>query len=318
MKLSKFFYACTVWMMASLVQAQDAKELSDLRADTALRTQNISAAEAELGKYNGRIEALKADIAAAEQALEQAKTDDSQAAIAFSGDPTPANKRTADRASSSLVLAERKVASLTKRLEFSESKKAEAETLILSNTRLIAANNVRQQQLLEEIKIQEQAKVGAEQRAAEQEAQKAAQLAAAAKAEQARKERERLEAEAAAEEKNVESELSDTEELERAVARLSVNEIEKYLNGEVSSRAALRRPVLRSSKDGRLQFEHLGGEIYLVEAPLKAGEHRMVVESSRYKVMVSDEDGGEVFKIYLDNRDKDSMKLMTFKKSLLD
>lgn len=310
MLLVRCFLACTVWMLAAFVWAQDAKELADLNVDNERRVQVIAAAKAELEKYNARLEKLEGDIAAAEQALQGAKDNLEVVSQAYKEVPTAANKRILDRASSGVVLAEHKLSSLQKRAKFAKTKKEVAEASISESLSRIAANKVRQDQLYEEIAIQEQAKKDAEQRAAELARKRAAEQQAALK-------RQAAELAAAEAAKAAEPKLSEADQALLKQARTTVKALEDYLAGDVKRSGELHKPSLVSDVDGEFDLEHLGGELYMVEVPLTGGEHRISIDTSKYRFIVSEVDAGEVFRIYFDNRDSSAKKLIAFKRSLL-
>lgn len=306
MRLTIRFVMGMLVLLATWVHAQDEKELADLTADSAAQQQSITAAQQDLGKYNGKVTALQGELSSAQEALKQSSIDSSEAKRVYAADSSPANQRLLDRAESGLMLAERKVASINKRLSFSRGKVSELEAKIDRSEAKIAANTQRQSSLKEEIEIQIRAKDEAERRANElAKANKAAQKAALAKPKPPEP---KVPAEPA---------LSSDESAKFTALKAIVEEFKTYVESGVKARGDLVRPQAHSSIDGKFPLKHLGGEIYFAEVPLAGGEHRISVGAITYRVMVSADEADKPFTVYFDNRDRHKKKLITYESGRL-
>lgn len=319
MAFFKYFFATTILLFAGLAHSQDAKELSDLRADIALRTQSISQANQSLAKQNEKISGFSDDMAEAEKTLIAAKAEALALRKVYEADASSANRRDLDRADAAVVLAERKISSIQRRLEFAENKKSEAEQAITENLAAISSNKRRQDRLLAEITE----KRNAEKASKADESARIKALAEAKKEEMKRttlsqlEEAKRLKEASEAEAKAKAAQIAPEDGAEVEYAKSVVGEINAYIAGGVRSLGEYPVVRLYSSIDGKILLEHIGGEIYLGEAALTSGEHRLTVNNNQYKTAISKEDDNTLFKFYFDNRSPSQKKLHRFKADFL-
>lgn len=330
MRFSRYLAACMLVCFPLFVHAQDQIELQKLQADSAFARNLISESKLEIQKYQAKLDKLREEGVIAAQTLELSKSELNKVKALFSADETPANKRALDRAESSVVLAERKLSSLEKRMMFSSKRIEELQSQVDSSESKIAANSRREEQLNEEIEIQRLAKQQAELRTKEAQREKL-QADQAQQIELSRQAEERANAAKQAAAKKIEAEkkalnqaetkpsiqLSEEDALERTRGQAVVRELEAYIASGVRERGEYSRLTGYSSSNGKFQMKHLGGEIYVGETELDAGEHRVSIRASTYRVVISEADNGELFTIYYDNRDKYKKKLYSFKSLLL-
>lgn len=309
MRFYLYVCACVIGSLASVTFAQDAAELSSLRADTDSRRQQVQADQADLEKYQEKITTILQDLEVANQALSQAAENELAEKNSYAAEPSPAAKRALDRAESAKVLAERKVASLESRLEFSQGKQQELDQRITSNRKQIAANQNREQQLQGQLASQQQARAEAAQAQKEREQQEAelqrqmlADLAEEKQRLAEQKQKDLAQIRADAEPKpDLDADQNQLGETQRA--KDIVAAIDAYLAGGVRRSGEINHPILYSSIDGSSKLEHLGGEIYMVEEELSAGEHRMSVGTRYFITTIAAGDDGKIFRVYFDNRD---------------
>ncbi|WP_370980119.1 hypothetical protein [Agaribacterium sp. ZY112] len=305
MKFKSVSFACALMVACASMHAQ-----------SATLQQQLNESEQGIAKYQAKLDTLQGELDQAQADVDQAKAQKETAQANYNVEASAENERALDRANGSLSLAERKLASTQKRIGFADTKKAEYEKTYSAARKSIdeqAKANERAAQA-EKLRQEEEARLLAEQEAAllkEQEEQAAAKLAAAELATQ----------EAVVEEAVVEEakpKLSAEELQKQKMARAKVSEFNAYLAGDVRKRASLSRLKGSSSLSGSFRFEHLGGEIYFTEVPLKSGEHKIKVSKRYFKLVIPEADNGEVYSIYFDNRANGRGRLTAFKTSLLE
>ncbi|WP_096087070.1 hypothetical protein [Agaribacterium haliotis] len=299
MKIRTVSLLALLSLSAPIVTAQSADIMQSLTQSNVNLEQQISANQQEIEKYKAKADAALADLDASKQELERAVDDQRRAKATYRTQPTAENKRAVDRADGAFNLAERKLASLQKRADYANSKVDELNKASLAAQAEIEAN---QRSIIEIEKALDNKKRMEQQAKREQARAKAEALASA---EAAKKQ---------APSPEPEPEPSLSIEAEEAQARLA--ELESYLTSGVKERGKLTR-LKGSAGSNSFRFEHLGGEIYRAETKLDAGEHKVKVGRSLFKVVIEEEYAGEAYTFYYDHRNERKARLMTFRSVLL-
>ncbi|MBX2847281.1 MAG: hypothetical protein KTR16_03090 [Acidiferrobacterales bacterium] len=100
-------------------------------------------------------------------------------------------------------------------------------------------------------------------------------------------------------------------------SKRKVAEFKTYLSTGVSLDPEIELKVGFSDKSGRIEFDHLGGEVYLGEIKLRKGKQFINYDGSSFRIHVEKENNKKTHLIYFDNRDKNNRDLVVVDKSLL-
>lgn len=95
----------------------------------------------------------------------------------------------------------------------------------------------------------------------------------------------------------------------------AVAEIKEYLSGGVSRSAKTLRSIATTHRGKKIDFSHLGGEIYSGEAKLVRGQHTVTFDNSRFKIKVAADDHRKAHVLYFDNR-SEKRHLIVIEKSM--
>lgn len=94
----------------------------------------------------------------------------------------------------------------------------------------------------------------------------------------------------------------------------AVVEIKQYLAGNVSQSAKTLRSVATTHRGKKINFSHLGGEIYSGEVKLMKGQHTISFDNSRFKINIAVDDHRKTHVLYFDNR-TEKRRLIVIEKS---
>lgn len=98
---------------------------------------------------------------------------------------------------------------------------------------------------------------------------------------------------------------------------VAIAEIKEYLSGDVSQVAKTRRRNGATKRGDKINFSHLGGEIYSGDVVLIGGKNTISFGKSVFKINVKQEDDKKLFTLFFDNRTK-SRRILFMEKALVE
>lgn len=326
----RLFIITTLFLFSASPLAQNTELTQRLLANISQHETNIADNKEEIESYTEKKASLQQKLTKALEALAAAKAAAELAEVQHGGNPNPENERTLKRASDLKTLAERKVDSRRKRVEWISNKVIELEEDSERSNTAISRNQSRLSKIKREQTAKAETKKNAAQAAVQAQKKSPALVVAPVQAdlpepapipaEKTAPVAKPAVAKAVAPVVAIESEDNNSAELdeeERAYVAKRMASIQEFLASGPSLKADISRLRGNIKQGEDLSFEHLGGEIYKAESPLQAGSHIIRIKGSSFKVFVSESYDGEMHSFYFDARSKYKRKLIAFRSSLM-
>lgn len=309
--------------LASVGVNADAQKIESFENEIVSLQQEIKNNDANIAAYESKLSKVAAELEQAQANLAKANIEFRTTSIKNDNNPTPENARALRNTGDAKNLAERIVNSKQKRTDWLTNEisllSAESdqfkESISETNTKIAKAkaewkNKVQQQAAL---KPAPQAPT-----LPEPSAETSTELATESAPETQAAMTTATESPASNPEPEAVDSIAQLPALTPKPTLQKIDEINRYLSGDVSQDREISPFLGYSDKSGRIKFVHLGGEIYIGEAKLKKGKQQIKYAGSSFRVEIPKINDKKVHVIYFDNRDAEKRKIVVIEKSAVN